>query len=333
MNAREGTAGVALATDIGGTHARIAVVEQEGEKLTLSRFRKYRCADFESLADILSHYCEETGCGMPVSLGVAVAGTVINGHVHASNMPWDYRFEQLSERFTGVHVFVLNDYHAVAIGTQFLEPNEYFPLTTGLPVPGGLAIALGVGTGLGGAIRSGAGDTLRVFPTELGQTRLGAYRGLDFEVLGLLAEPNGFVRLERILSGPGIAATYNAVRTVLGLSACELEPSDVVTRANEGEQTACATLQLVASVLANLLSNLAVMLRPDGGIFLSGGVTPRLEPFLRTPAFHAALTANEPMQERIRDVPIMIVRRDDIGVLGAARWMQHETRRTAIENP
>lgn len=313
---------VELAADIGGTHARVAQVKWDGETAQLSALRKYLCADFSGLREIVEAYCAETGSASPSHFSVAVAGAVSDEGVQAINVPWEYRFEQLGESFPGLKVIALNDYHAVAIGTQHLTVSELLPLTSGEPEPGGLAIAMGVGTGLGAAIRSGTGQSLRVFPTELGQTRLGAHRGLEFEVLGLLAESNGFVRIERVLSGPGIAATYSAIRTVLGLAPIELEPSAVVTRANEGEETAVATVQLVVSVLANLLGNLAVMLNPRGGIFLSGGVTPRIENFLRSPAFYAALNANERMASRIQETPVLMVRRDDIGILGAAHWMR-----------
>ncbi|AXK43294.1 glucokinase [Erythrobacter aureus] len=317
--------GPELAADIGGTHARIAHVDWEGGAAVLSGFRKYRCAEFSGLSDILELYCNETGCDAPVRFSAAVAGAVSEGKVLATNVPWDYGFDQLPDRFPGIEVFPLNDYHAVAIGTQHLSPNEVLQLTEGDPQTDGLAIAMGVGTGLGAAIRSGFGPSLQVFPTELGQTRLGAHRGLEFEVLGLLAESNGFVRVERILSGPGIAATYSAVRRVLGLEDNELAPSEVVSQAVDGEESAYAAVQLVVSVLANLLGNLAVMLSPRGGIYISGGVTPRIESFLRSPAFYAGLNANEPMAGRISDVPIMMVRRDDIGILGAAHWMRLRT--------
>ena len=309
---------VEVAADVGGTHARFALVQRTGDRLELRAFRKYLCAEFSGLGEIIERYGRETGCGIPSQLDLAIAGAVTDVEQLSANLPWAGALDRLEDDFPALRVSPLNDYHAVAVGTQHLDPSDSTPLTEGTPEFGALAVAMGVGTGLGAAIRSGYGDSLRVFPTELGQTRLDAQTPWDLEVLSALTRADGFVRLEQVLSGPGIAATYQALQRVLGLAPHEIPPSGVVARASANDEVALATVQLVVRVLGNLLSNLAVTLKPTGGIFLSGGVTPHLARFLRTAAFNDALYANERMRARIREVPILVVERDDVGILGAA---------------
>ncbi len=309
----------ALAADVGGTHARIAIAIVEAGRPALADFRKFRCADFPSLTAIFEHYCSELGIASPRSISAAIAGACGDGEPITTNMPWDYDLCHLRSRFSRSDVRTFNDYQAVAAGSQLLTASDCIAITEPSPDPQGLAIVMGVGTGLGAAIRSGSGPNAMIYPTELGQTRLRADDPLQLEILKQLAGDDEFVRVERALSGPGIAATYAALRQVLGLDRLDLEPSEVVARATvDGDPVALAVIEIVVGILAEVIADLAVMLAPVGGIYLSGGVTPRIATFIQSDSFRRKFFANTPMRGRLERIPIRIVNRDDIGVLGAA---------------
>lgn len=309
----------ALAADVGGTHARIAAASLIDGQIELRHFRKFRCVEFASMTAIFERYCQDHEIDSPSSISAAIAGATGVGDPVCTNMPWEYRLDDFRHRFSASVVQTFNDYQAVAAGSQLLTAEECISVTSPEPDPDGLAIVMGVGTGLGAAIRAGSGPNARIYPTELGQTRLRAEDPLQLEILKHLGGDNEYVRVEKALSGPGIAATYAALRQVLGLSELELQPSEVVARATiDGDPIALAVVEIVVGILAEVVADLAVMLAPFGGIYLSGGVTPKIAGFINSDTFREKFLANAPMRTRLEQVPIRIVNRDDIGVLGAA---------------
>lgn len=312
-----------LAADIGGTHARIALMERgsAGQPTTTVAYRVYRCADHPHLEDILRSFCVEFDAH-PHALVLACAGYLHAGAVITKNLVWPVLLQRLKEALAFEEVWFLNDLqalayavaHGVSEGAAMLKPAMSNDAETG-PV-----VVIGPGTGLGAALWL-PGQPARVMATEAGHTQLSARIGIEQQVLARLAQPGSHVSHETVLSGPGLHRIYTALCAIHDRYPSLLEPAAITERAIEGrDEMAGEALSLFCGWLGSYAGDLAMLYGASGGVCLAGGFLFQMIDFMRNSTLVERFLDKGVMRPFLQKVPIRVIDHGAHGVVGAANW-------------
>jgi glucokinase len=317
-----------LAGDVGGTHARLALVEVHDGRLAVTALSTVPSREHATLEEIVLTFLGETG-RRPTHAAFGVAGPVRDGHVDATNLPWHVEAGALVAR-TGLPVpALINDLEANAYGIAALAPSDLATLQEGRPEPGGNAAVIAAGTGLGEAGLVWDGRRHRPFATEAGHADFAPSDALQVELYRALAREHGHVSVERVLSGPGLHAVYRFLRARGGVEepgwltdrlAAGDAPAAISEAALEGSDPVCGeALDLLIRVFGAEAGNLALRTLATAGLYVGGGIAPKILAKLREPAFLEAFTAKGRLRPLLQAVPVRVVLNDRAALLGAAR--------------
>jgi glucokinase len=327
-----------LAGDIGGTHTRLAFFPKEGNRLISVIEETFPSRAHSGLAEIVQQFLSAHKLS-PTLACFGIAGPVMNGRVETTNLPWIVDARLLSDELDIPTVLVINDLEATAYGVTVLEPTEWAVLNTGAPDAVGNAAVIAAGTGLGEAGLYWNGQNYHPFATEGGHTDFAPRSPLELELLHFLLSRFDRVSYERVLSGPGLVNIYEFLReTGRGDEPLWLaeefrghDPAAVITQMALAERsTLCVqTLDLFVSIYGAEAGNLALKMMATGGVFIGGGIAPKILPKLMTPTFmHAFLTKGR-MRPVLEATPVRVVLRGQTALLGAARCaVLHASRQT-----
>lgn len=316
-----------LAGDIGGTSSRLALFEEAGGRLRPVGERTFPSRDFPSLEPILRLFVEERG--RPPAAGcLGVPGPVRDGRARTTNLPWLVDAAELSRRL-GFPIRLLNDLEAAAHGLTELEPRDCEVLNAGAAAAAGNRAIVAAGTGLGEAGLFWDGTRHRPFATEGGHASFSPTGGLQAELLRFLMRKGEHVSWERVLSGPGLVNLYTFLRErgqgredeALAERMRREDPPAVITEAavGGGSPLCARAVDLFAELYGAEAGNLALKVMATAGVYLGGGIAPRILPFLKRPAFLEAFTAKGRMRPLLETMPVLVILRSDVALLGAAR--------------
>lgn len=331
-----------LAGDVGGTKTSLAIFEIGPRTRSLVRSERYPSADYPGLEEIIEIFLR--GEPAPSAGGFGVAGPVRNGAAKITNLPW--RIEQSRvERATGIRrVVLLNDFVSNARGLPFLKGRQVVTLARGRPEPGGPIGILGAGTGLGQACLVSSGDQHEVVPSESGHADLAARNPLEERLIASLRRESGRATREKVLSGRGLVSLYEFFKSERAARESrrvreELEKADdraaVISRFGLSRRDALCrrALDLFVSIYGSEAGNCALTYRATGGVFLAGGIAPKILPALRRPAFLRSFRDKRPMDGLLETIPVRVVTETALGLIGAAaaayRVMAMETSRSS----
>jgi glucokinase len=300
----------ALLADIGGTNARFALLEGEavGAPLILA------VADFPTVEDAVAAALARLAPSGPVERAVlALAGPVVAEPVRLTNAPWEIGSAALAARFGFGRVRLVNDFLALAHALPHLAPADLRPIGGGRPAPGAPMVVLGPGTGLGVA---GYFAGLAV-PTEGGHIGLAATDAREDRVVAGLRARCGRAGAEEALSGRGLANLHAVVAELRSADVPARDAAAVVAAA-DACPVAREALELFLGFLAGFAGDLALAWGARGGVFLAGGILPRLEARLDPAAFRIRFEDKVPMREWIAEVPLALVVHPAPAFLGLA---------------
>jgi glucokinase len=319
---------VILAGDIGATNTRLAWFEVSNGALVPGVARTYPSGQQTSLHAIVRTFLAEApGRLRHVCLGIA--GPVREGHVEATNLPWVVDARSLARELEVDRVLLVNDLEANAWGIAALPDTDFAVLQPGHAAPTGNAAVISAGTGLGEAGLVWDGRRHRPVASEGGhadwapqdETQVALWRFLGAEV--------GHVSVERVLSGPGLHNIYRFLRDAEGLAEPDWltealrsgEPAPLISQAGlAGRAEICVrALALFVAIYGAEAGNLGLRLLATAGVYLGGGIAPRILPALRRPAFLDAFTGKGRLQPLLEEMPVHVVLNDQAGLLGAAR--------------
>ncbi len=307
-----------LVGDIGGTHARLALADAA---LTLSEVRDYPSADFDTAARLVEQFCRDTGTGDLRGGCLAIAGPVIDGRGRLTNGRMVCDARELASALGSERARVINDFTAVGHALPVLPDSSLATIgpTGATRVNSQTKAALGPGTGLGMGFVVRRGEHWLVLPSEGGHSNLAATDPLEAEVLGFLMQRFDFVGWETVLSGPGLVNLYRAVCEVWG-AAVELEmPAEITERALTVSDPVChQTLEMFCNLLGTAAGSLAVTVCATGGVYLAGGILPRLGDFLAQSQFRRRFETRGPMSDYVKAIPTRLVLEPELGLLGSA---------------
>ena len=327
---------IVLAGDIGGTNTRLALFEVG---LTDPLFtQKYPSAAHTGPDVIIEKFLAAARAGSPrlerpperACLGIA--GPVEGNVCRATNLPWVVDGRALSQKLGIARVRLVNDFYAAALGSVTVPADKLAALGGGPRDPHGPVAVMGAGTGLGQAflLWSHADNNYQVVPSEGGHVDFAPRTGLESELLRFLTAKYGRVSYERVLSGHGLVDLYAFLseepafralqkpETVAALATHD--PAAVISqRALDGSDTICgAALAIFCSVMGALAGNLALTVLATGGVFVAGGIAPRVLPFLQKGLFRDGFERKGRLQALVARIPAFVVTHSEPGLLGAA---------------
>jgi glucokinase len=267
--------GARLLGDIGGTNARFAVCGQDGKAASV---RVLPVDDYATLRDAIEAYLTAEGIGKPLrAAALAVASPMTGDAVKMTNHPWSFSIAELRRDLQIERLDVVNDFTANALAVPHLRPAERVAIGGGKAVPGAAVAVLGPGTGLGvsGLIPTKAGWS--ALAGEGGHATMAAGDDQESEVLTRLRRRYGHVSAERVLSGPGLVNLYQTLAEIAGVAAESYTPAQISDRAIGEEEPLCRdALEMFCAMLGAMAGNLALTLGARGGVYIAGGIVPRL---------------------------------------------------------
>lgn len=312
-----------LLADIGGTNARWAY--QVGPGAPLQHVASYECAAFASIGAAARHFLDRHGCTAPRAVALGVATAVNGDSLSFTNNHWSFSRRELAAELGVERLLVLNDFAALAMALPVLGDAERQALGAGKALPGAPIAVMGPGTGLGTAALAWQdnGHPL-VLSGEGGHATLAAANDLQAELLALLRRRFGHVSAERVLSGPGLVNLHGALAQLRGHGVAELRPADVVELALSGRDPLCAeAVALFLDLLAGFAGNLVLSVGALGGLYLGGGILPRLSPLLDAQRFRQCMEDKGRLRAYLEPVPVWLITAPYPGLLGAAHALDH----------
>jgi glucokinase len=316
-----------LAGDIGGTNARLAYFQSQNGHLRLISERVFPSREYSELGEIVSKFLEDSTT-RPEAACFGIAGPVRNGRVETSNLPWIIEQSRLAKQIQLPATLLINDLEANAWGIGALGANDLVPLNRVEASVGNQAV-IAPGTGLGEAGLFWNGRKHEVFACEGGHTDFAPQGELQIELLRFLASRYEHVSYERILSGPGLVNVYEFLRErgrgeePAGFAArlSQEDPAAEISRAalDGSNQLAEQALDLWITVYGAEAGNLALKAMATGGIFLGGGISPKILPKLTGPLFMRAFLDKGRLRPLLQSVCVQIITNDKAALLGAAR--------------
>jgi glucokinase len=317
-----------LAGDIGGTNARLAYFQSQNGRFKLVSERVFPSREHAGLGEIVTRFLDESG-ERPEAACFGIAGPVRNGRVETSNLPWVIEQSVLANQIHLAATLLINDLEASAWGMGALAPEDLVTLNPGAGSVAGNQAVVAPGTGLGEAGLFWDGLRHHVFACEGGHTDFAPRGDLQIELLRFLTKRFGHVSYERILSGPGLVNVYE----FLSESGCANESEELATAMQSGDPAAAISkaalkgndplaakaLDLWIAVYGAEASNLALKIMSTGGLFLAGGISPKILPRLQGSVFMESFLNKGRMRPLVEAMPVHVVTNEKAGLIGAAR--------------
>ncbi|HEV7219122.1 MAG TPA: glucokinase [Terriglobales bacterium] len=318
-----------LAGDIGGTHARLAFFDVEDGRFNLVSAKIFPSREYSGLDQIVSEFLQTSDVN-PDRACFGIAGPVRNGRVETSNLPWIVESQSLANELKLKKVFLINDLEANAWGIVDLDVKDAVPLNQVKGNPQGNQAVIAAGTGLGEAGMYWNGSQHEVFATEGGHADFAPRNELEVELFRYLNTEYGHVSYERILSGPGLVNVFHFLRdTGRGAEPKWLtdemqhsDPAAAISQAAMGGKCALCeqAVDIFVSVYAAEAGNLALKTMATGGVYLGGGIAPKMLSKMSGPLFMHAFAAKGRMQPLLEAIPVRVITNDKIALVGAARY-------------
>jgi len=318
-----------LAGDIGGTNARLAVFDVLDGRFSLISASVFPSREYSSLDEIVSKFVR-TANVHPHAACFGVAGPVRNGRVEASNLPWIIESKRLAEELDLKKALLINDLEANAWGIAFLDPADLVSLNQVKGTPVGNQAVISAGTGLGEAGMYWDGTKHLVFASEGGHADFAPRNELETELLRYLRVRFGHVSYERIVSGPGLVNVFNFLRDTergvepkwLADEMLHSDPAAAISRAAIDGKCGLSeqAIDLFVSIYGAEAGNLALKIMATGGIYLGGGIAPKMLPKLAGPLFMEGFLSKGRMQHLLEAIPVRVITNDKVALLGAARY-------------
>ena len=311
----------AIVADIGGTNARFSRVDLAS--LALDQVAVYPCAEFATLADALTHYRQQHQLNAVKHVGIAIACPVNGDEVSMTNFHWQFSVRAMQQQLGLDALQVINDFTAVAMCLPALTATEKVQLGGGDVQPGKPMAVLGAGTGLGVAHLLPVNDSYIPLPGEGGHIDWAAQNEQEWFIQQMLAKEYGHVSPERLLSGPGLEAIYKALALYRRQVAEPLSAADIARLALSGQSDlATATVQQFFAALGSVAGNLALTLSTFGGVYVAGGIVPKLLPLAGQSEFRARFEAKGRFSAFNRRIATYVVTAEQPGLVGAAVYLK-----------
>jgi glucokinase len=318
-----------LAGDVGGTKTLLGLFERGIPRPRPIVIHAYTTLDFASLTEVLDAFARDVH--QPFALDAAalgVAGPVVDNTARLTNVPWDISAASVTARFGATRVCLLNDLEAMGHSVEVLDGDDFTTLQDGLPVSRANAALIAAGTGLGEALLHRMNGRLVPIPSEGGHADFGARTDRELELVRMLRERHGRASVEHVVSGRGLlnlhAFTHRGGECMAtdGVSD-EEKPAHISAAAMTGRCQGCVeAMRMLATAYGAEAGNLALRGLALAGVYIGGGIAPKILPLLRSGFFMEAFRDKGEMADLVARVPVRVILNPDAGLLGAAVYAQ-----------
>jgi glucokinase len=307
-----------LLGDIGGTNARFAVLPAPGEAIQF--LPRTLTAQIPDPVAAIRTALEGYGGQAPRSAMIAVATRVDRPVIRLTNAHWTIDAEAIGRALGLRRVTLVNDYTPVAASVTVLDAKrgDLVPLGDTGSVGPGIRVVLGPGTGFGAAALVPVGQQLAILATEAGHVEFGPVMDGEAELWPHLERVGGRVTAEVVLSGPGLFRLSRALAACRGIDCPFSMPNDVLAAARGGDALACETLDIFARWLGRFAGDLALTFEASGGVYIAGGIAPRMVDVLENGGFREAFDRKAPHDAWARSVPAFVIVNPEPALQGLA---------------
>jgi glucokinase len=317
-----------LAGDVGGTKTFLGLFARGATRPDLVEIRSYRTLDFRDLGALCLQFLRETST-TPADIDAAsfgVAGPVAGTRAQLTNVPWVVDLDTLRSEVPIPRAYLLNDLEALAWSVPVLMPEEIEVLHEGQADATGSVALIAAGTGLGVALLPRIDGRLVPRASEGGHVDFAPRNADEHALAAALTKEYGRIDVERVVSGPGLANIHRVLHphqcaTLTPMPSSSDLPAAISRAALEGACPLCTrTLELFVSAYGASAGNLALTVLSSGGLYLGGGIAPRILPAMRWPIFMRSFLDKSPMDALISRIPVKVILNPGAGLLGAASY-------------
>jgi glucokinase len=295
-----------LMADIGATTTRCTLLDDRGNEIAAEIFEN---ADFTGVEGVLRVYLDHRRASdRPQRAALAIAAPIVGDTVQMTNIGWTFSQIGLKQALDLKRLHVVNDFEAIAWALPHLNRADVAQIGGGESAPRTTMAALGPGSGLGVSGLVPATDGWAALTGEGGHVSMAATTREEQDVIALLRERfDGHCSAERVLSGPGLVNLYVALAELAGRGHPTVNPEDVTNLAKQGEPLARKTLSMFFAMLGTMAANLAVTTGARGGIYIAGGIVPRVVEQLRNSEFRARFEAKGRYRDYLAAIPTRVI--------------------------
>jgi glucokinase len=319
-----------LAGDVGGTKVHLALYDFINGKLKYSRDERYPAKEYTGLEEIVKEFLS---ADKVTAACFGVPGPVRDGRLRLTNLPWTLDSRELSVNLGITHVFLINDLEANGYGVAELAADQIYTLSEGDASQIGNRALIAAGTGLGEALLIWNGRTHTPYPSEGGHTDFAPRNEDEIDLLRFLKQKyNGRISYERVVSGPGLTNIYEFLREVRGIDEpawlaeriASEDPNAVITElALAAKSEICdKALDMFVSAYGAETGNLALKLLSVGGVYIGGGIAPRILEKIKDGTFMKAFTDKGRLSQLLINMPVRVILESRAALAGAAAYAE-----------
>lgn len=319
-----------LAGDIGGTKTLLQVAEVQGTSIDVlleERFDSHAYDSFDALLQqFLTHAGEQQH--QPAAACIGIAGPVNAGEARVTNLPWRMNAAQLQQQSGIPHISFINDFQAVGYGIEALQDDDLATLQAGEPVPHSVRCVIGAGTGLGEGMLIWQDDHYEAYASEGGHVGFAPVDDVQLELLRFMRSRFDIVSYERLVSGPGLGNIFDFICQHWNTPVCEslrhaLQQGDkaaAIAQAalSHSDEQAQRALEIFISIYGAQAGNLALTTMAHDGVYIAGGIAPKILPALQQGDFMTAFSDKGKMQHLMPSFPVKVITNANVGIMGAA---------------
>ena len=323
-----------IVADIGGTNARFGLVTGMSNHLDVERPTSYfieeqktfASADFDGIEAAYRCYIESLKQKDISGACLAVAGPVAGDDIKLTNLNWQFKISSVKSALGLDNLSIINDFAAYAYAIQYIAKSQLKTINPGEAIENSPIAVVGPGTGFGVAALVPQNGRFNVMSTEAGHMSLAANTPLQAAIKEQLTRKYSLVSVERVFSGPGLRHLYHAYAAVEGTQSKEYRTSEISQHALNGTDEMCQrTLSLFCSWLGSVIGDLALSLGARGGVYLGGGILPRIADFLAASDFQQSFRSKDQMSHYLENIPVQLVTEGNSALFGAAAWFKDFT--------
>jgi glucokinase len=314
-----------LAGDLGGTKTLLGLFEPSSHRPRQVVSHAYPTQDFDRFTAILDAFARDVGHPLVVdAVTIGVAGPIVDRAARLTNVSFDVSASAIERHLGTTRVMLLNDLEAMAYGVGVLAADELLTLQAGTPHADGNAAVIAAGTGLGQAYLHRIESRLMPVASEGGHADFAARTDREFDLARLLRRDFGRAEVEQVLSGPGLVNIYRLTHReercdAVGDAEGAALPAAISESALSARCSQCqAALGMFVDAYGAEAGNLGLRAVATAGVFVGGGIAPKILPALQDGRFMNAFRAKAPMSELVEKMPVHVIMNPDAGLVGAA---------------
>lgn len=324
-----------LVGDIGGTKTHLALFSSSKTQWLVQFEAIYPSKNYASLAAVIQHFLRQAKPQHAIqAAGFGVAGPVIQAQCQITNLPWIITVAQLQQQLSTTKIFLMNDLESIGLSIPYLPPNKLIALNPAATIQPGNKALIAAGTGLGEGLLYWDGNQFHAIASEGGQVNFAPRDQREMELLHYWQQQLTHVSYEHVLSGPGLFNIYQFLKhsgygeepAWLTQQLNQLDPSAVIAEVglNHNNQLCVQALDMLVSIYGAAAGNLALKFMALGGVYLGGGIAPKIITQLQEGIFMRAFTDKGRFTQLLNTIPVYVILDPKAGLWGIARYTIHQ---------